>query len=256
MQLQIYIYLIILIILIILFNYTIKEKFETSNESTQNIYATFVKQTISPKNINKSIFFDENNTININNVLNINNDFKFANIDLRQYFTGCILISMDPEKASVENGGNKKIFQQGLYVLNNSSNTPNDINFEQSFDDKTDILIVFPGFGIYAWENSLFTNEGVINSGDLGQYIKIENYGKNPIKVKLKDGSVITSELKSNIIPSTIDVIPTSKLNFTDSNSYKITHSQNFTDLSNKISALNVYLLKMTNWSKHIVPTS
>ncbi len=255
---NIYILIIILIILIIIFNYTIKEKFSISNESVQSIYSTVLTQTLTIDNINKLIFFNKdinnNKKIDINGVLNAKNNFMIADTDIRQYFTGCILISMNPDLAPTENGGNKKIFQQGLYVLNNNYQPVNDIKFESSFEDKTDIIIVFPGFGVYAWENSLFTSEGVINNNDLGQYIKIENYGKNPIKISLKDGSILVSNVISNSIPSNINTIPTNKSYNVDTNAYKIIRSPNFTDLSNRISAINVYLLNISNWSKHLAP--
>jgi hypothetical protein len=249
-----YFFLITLIILIILFNNTIREKFSISNESVQSIYSVFLKQYLSLENINKLIFFNNNN-VNIVGVLNAKNNFMIADTDIRQYLTGCILISMNPNNASLENGGNKRTFQQGLYILNNDYQTVNDPQFESSFNNKADIIIVFPGFGVYALEKSLFTNAGEVNtSTDLGQYIKIENYGKNPIKINLKDGSIIASNNISNSLPPTINILPTNITYGEDSNAYKIIRSPNFTDLSKNINAINVYLLPMSVWNKHIAP--
>jgi hypothetical protein len=255
------IFIIILIILIINFNKKNNEqlinvtddiKDLTSlyylNNTNFNYYINSINNVINFNNngnyINENYNSDISGVIDISGIVNIKSDINFINTDIRQYFIGCSIFNMkaDSVAAKFANSSIKLDLHLGIYNL--TQNT--DMSYK-AFNDYVDIIIVYPGFGIYAWEN--YFSE----TNNLGQNINIENYGTKPIRISLFNGKNVDEDLLTvpSNDPVNSNIVPIKLLYNTDSSSYKITKSANFISMNKKISAINVYLLPMDKWLQH-----
>ncbi len=237
------IFIIIIISLIIYFNKKIKETFieKDNTELLQVINHFYYNDTTNEKlnNINNNIYFDDDNNIDISGSMNIKNNGYLLNTDIRQYLMGCTLYHMNTNNnlSLQANNGNKLDLFIGFY------------NFEElgdgTFNNYADAIVVYPGFGLYAWEN--YFKAGPT---DTGQTINIENYGTKPLKINLLNGNPMTHyELPINVPDAHIK--KTNILYNTNGTTYKVVKSEKFTDMRNIISTMNVYLIPMQKWLTH-----
>jgi len=266
------IFIIVLILLIIYLNKRAKETFIVT-EAVQNIAKVYADasgsvmfnniNTLGNINTNGNITargniisnnmkiggnIDISGNLDISGNTNINNNLYLAGTDIRTYLHGCSLVSMadsqsnsDIELHNKALTGAKLDLQIGYYSLYEMR--------DKEYDDVTDVIVVYPGFGVSAWEHSYTWSYGP------GKSINIENYGTKPIKVNVTDGSLMTSTSLPNNVPNNINVLTTNDLYNNITSSYKITKSSGYTNLSNLISSVNVYLLPMSVWNTHVAPT-
>ena len=251
-------FIFILIILIIYLNKRVTESF-TVTEAVQNIAKVYADTsgTVMFNNINANGNINANsikisNNIDISGNLdisgntNINNNLYLAGTDIRTYLHGGSLVSMgngvnDTNLHNKALSGSKLDLQIGYYALAELG--------DQTWSDYADIIIVYPGFGVSAWSHSY---SSPLTTGD---WITIENYGTKPIKVDLADGAIMSSGDLPTGVPNTVNVLTTNNLYNNISTSYKITKSSGYTNLRNLISSVNVYLLPISVWNKHVAPT-
>jgi hypothetical protein len=253
--------LIILIILIIDFNKkNNKKKFEQLinvndnikeltylymlNNKNFNYYIKNINNLISFNNtgnyINENYNTDISGVIDISGTINIKGSTNFLNTDIRHYFIGCSIFNINSNSVASKyaNSGIKLDLHLGIYNFTQDTN--------KAFNDYIDLIMVYPGFGVYAWEHYFNVNN------NLGQSIIIENYGTKPLRVSLINGTNLNNDIHipSNA-PIDSNIVPVSLLYNTDPLSYKITKSTNFSSMNKKVSVINVYLLPMNKWLQH-----
>ncbi len=211
-----------------------------------NTTGTITVNNTKVNNLKINSKIDISGNLDISGNTNINNNLYLAGTDIRTYLYGCSLVSMssgqnDTQLHMKALSGAKLDLQIGYYSAGELG--------DSYFNDMADIIVVYPGFGVSAWEGSYSYNQSP------GQSINIENYGTKPIKVDLADGTVMASSSLPTGVPNNINVLTTSELYNDDDTTYKITKSTGYKNLRNLISTINVYLLPMSDWNKHLVPS-
>ncbi len=211
-----------------------------------NTTGTITVNNTKVNNLKINSKIDISGNLDISGNTNINNNLYLAGTDIRTYLYGCSLVSMssgqnDTQLHMKALSGAKLDLQIGYYSAGELG--------DSYFNDMADIIVVYPGFGVSAWEGSYSYNQSP------GQSINIENYGTKPIKVDLADGSVMASSSLPNNVPNDTKILKTSELYNNDNTTYKITLSTGYSNLRNLVSSVNVYLLPMSDWNKHVVPS-
>jgi hypothetical protein len=248
-----YILIIILIILIIYLNNTKKENFLINNESVQNIYGTYLnslnKFNESDPNNNLIQYVDVCGNLNVNgknsrlNSYSLNtNMLSLAGTDIRYYLRGCTISSMSGLLGNAPYYGSE--INIDLHVGKYST------KYNNYFNAATEYLILYPGFGVHLYNETDLENN----------YSKAYNYSTEPLffKIGINKLEIISKYNLYTHSPSNLySFYPYRDKDWIVYNNKILKESildyEIYPISSDTISSIEVILLDLDKWKKHII---
>lgn len=207
------------------FNNLKSTNLNTNKISTNNLdISGTIKNT---GNLNISGNLNIANKLDISNNLNVNTILNMVGVDIRTYLIGCTLVNQS--LSTKANSGSLLHLPIGIYDL---------ATYDATFNDITDVAIIYPGFGAQLFTNTFENN-----------YVLIENYGTKPVRYSLTKDNFTTDTTDSIKVASYDNIKATNEIYNIDSNTIK--KVKNGTVNENGISSVSVYILDINKWVNH-----